>query len=91
MKYRTWENKKMVEHEVKGGMIWTQMWTQNGTPIYEGDVVRIHNIISHFNKYMLVKWEKRTMSWNIGTYKARGVLFNVVGNLYKSPKLSRLL
>lgn len=91
MKYRTWENRRMVEYEVPRGMDWTRVWTQNGTPIYEGDVVRVYNLITHFNKYMLVKYEKRTMSWNIGKYKARGVLFDVVGNLYKSPKLSRLL
>ena len=93
LRYRIWKNRKMHQEKIYGGvpLYWTREYDANGQLIYESDVVRVFDFIRHMNQYILVKWEKKTMSWNLGKFKRRGVNFYVVGNLYENQKLSELL
>lgn len=83
----------MKPFEVRGGvtLYWTRAYDVVGRMIYEGDVVRVHDVRRNMNKYILVKWEKSSMSWNLGKFKKSGNLFNVVGNIYQDQGLSKLL
>lgn len=91
--YRIWKQGKMTTIRVDDGLVlrFTEVYDPTGTPIFEGDVVRVSNLYHHTNTYILVKYNKNRMGWNLGEFNKQGNIFHVIGNIYKNQELSKLL
>ena len=75
-------------------MQFTNQHDYQGKKIFKGDIVCIRNLANYQNgdvKYVIVKWSKKRIGWNIGEYKKPMHTMLVVGNIYENSERLRLI